>query len=285
MEAKTETESKSEFTCLRCGYSTNYKSAMKRHLTKKKPCSPKIRDISIEDTLKQVLDEELNDYKIAEITRLINKHNDFDCLFCGKKFTLKSNTKRHMKDSCSHNPLKNELSNVDISKTKSGISITNNIYKVGTNDEIESHLYGKISHLSDKIKKLRFDNDFVDDFKNMLINKLNIPENITLNLDEVINAYLLNIISDLNVFLKEIINDDDEKIIKSIIKLHNYVQSYYNNDTIMPENVINERQITTLSTNNNINYEEVKTILYESEQQIIDKVNELIDKILYIQNF
>jgi hypothetical protein len=41
MEAKTKTE----FTCLRCGYSTTYKSVMKRHLTKKKLCNTKINDI------------------------------------------------------------------------------------------------------------------------------------------------------------------------------------------------------------------------------------------------
>ena len=51
---------------------------------------------SIENTFKQVLGEEFNDYKIKEINKTIDKHNDLACAFCGKIFTLKTNTKRHM---------------------------------------------------------------------------------------------------------------------------------------------------------------------------------------------
>lgn len=100
------------FICKRCGYSSEHKSNLKRHLLKKTLCEATNEDIAI--------DELLTDFD--------KKYNEktYDCELCGKKFNSRSNKSKH-KESCKNSntniiielqnkveSLSNEASTVDI---------------------------------------------------------------------------------------------------------------------------------------------------------------------------
>lgn len=69
--------------CKRCGYETNMKYMLKRHLQRKNPCNPSLEDIA-RDILIQELDEETTD-------------KSHKCKHCNKMFTAASNMYRHQK--------------------------------------------------------------------------------------------------------------------------------------------------------------------------------------------
>jgi hypothetical protein len=76
-----------EFECKRCGYTTNYKHSLIRHLKKQKAC-----EIKSENICRDIL-----------ISQLSNKDNDQDservtykCLYCERKFRHKSSKSYHM---------------------------------------------------------------------------------------------------------------------------------------------------------------------------------------------
>ena len=75
------------FICKRCGYESEHKSNLKRHLMKKNACDPLIENISIENLLSDF------DKKYNLIT--------YDCNLCGKKFNSRSNKSKH-KESCKY---------------------------------------------------------------------------------------------------------------------------------------------------------------------------------------
>jgi len=74
-----------EFVCKRCGYSSEHKSNLKRHLLKKIHCEPIIEDSSIE-------------LLISEFDKKYN-NKTYNCELCGKKFNSRSNKCKH-KDTC-----------------------------------------------------------------------------------------------------------------------------------------------------------------------------------------
>lgn len=69
------------YTCRRCGYKTEHKSNLKRHLQKQTPCFHILENIPVE-TLLLSLDKQYND--TAHV-----------CQECGKKFNTKSSMYRH----------------------------------------------------------------------------------------------------------------------------------------------------------------------------------------------
>jgi len=70
-----------ELTCKRCGYTTNQKGHLIRHLNNKKQCSVLLQDIPCAE----LIDE------------LGKKYNEktYDCEFCGKRFNSRSNKSHH----------------------------------------------------------------------------------------------------------------------------------------------------------------------------------------------
>ena len=70
-----------ELTCKRCGYTTNQKGHLIRHLNNKKQCSVLLQDIPCAE----LIDE------------LGKKYNEktHDCEFCGKRFNSRSNKSHH----------------------------------------------------------------------------------------------------------------------------------------------------------------------------------------------
>jgi hypothetical protein len=105
-------------TCERCGYETQRKSDLKKHLRKKMECSPVFSSIS----------------PIEIIAKLDKKYEDgietFDCIHCLKKFNIKSNLSRHL-NICKSKP------NSDIEMLK--IEVKN------LKEKLQEHKYSKIN--------------------------------------------------------------------------------------------------------------------------------------------
>lgn len=74
----------SVFTCRRCGFSTEYKHVLLRHLERKKTCIPKPNcDVSVDVLLQEVRKKESS--------------KSFACAHCDKQFSCVSNKYRHQK--------------------------------------------------------------------------------------------------------------------------------------------------------------------------------------------
>jgi len=52
-----------EYTCKRCGYTTNIKSNLKKHFNKKKECEAKLSNVSIESLKSEVTSDKVTDEK------------------------------------------------------------------------------------------------------------------------------------------------------------------------------------------------------------------------------
>lgn len=72
------------FKCERCGYSSDHKHNLIRHLKGKKECKPLLSNKSIDDLIHQASLKEFNE-------------NTFDCEYCYKKFNSRSSMYRHVK--------------------------------------------------------------------------------------------------------------------------------------------------------------------------------------------
>lgn len=73
-----------QYICKRCGYTTDVKQNMQKHLNRKKKCTSVYEDI---DT--NILLEELNTKQMADTT--------YDCPYCARKFNDRSNMCKHAK--------------------------------------------------------------------------------------------------------------------------------------------------------------------------------------------
>ena len=84
------------YICNICNYTTDDKSRYHRHQKRKNPCKPPL--------LEMVTKSELAPYGsfsgsfCSEIAPFSEK--SFDCMYCGKVFSKKSNLKRHMVSNC-----------------------------------------------------------------------------------------------------------------------------------------------------------------------------------------
>ena len=67
-----------KYKCLRCGYKTDYRSHIKRHLKRKRICLPKLEDIDVIELYENLENNDLTDehYLIFDI----NQDNEIDIL-------------------------------------------------------------------------------------------------------------------------------------------------------------------------------------------------------------
>lgn len=76
-----------QYTCDRCGYSSDCLSNLRRHLKRKRACEPKLSDVPFEDVCKKYLAPPRN--------------KDIECEHCGKKYTSRQGVYLHHKrDQC-----------------------------------------------------------------------------------------------------------------------------------------------------------------------------------------
>ena len=90
------------YKCKRCGFTSDQKNGLRRHLNKKTLCKPLIMDIEV-DTLKYDLEEKcviltpfeskLNPTKSNQF----NSKSKYTCSYCSKSYSTSSNMCKHMK--------------------------------------------------------------------------------------------------------------------------------------------------------------------------------------------
>lgn len=67
------------YNCLRCGYETSFKNDLRKHYKRKKICKAMVKNISIDECLKEIEPKKPN------------------CEYCGKIYSRKSSLNRHQK--------------------------------------------------------------------------------------------------------------------------------------------------------------------------------------------
>ena len=92
------------YTCFRCGYHSDYKKNLVRHLSRKKICFPKLESITIEDVkIRNELEES------SEIPHFPTSFRNspqkstqeiFHCEYCKREFNRIDSLKRHIEKSC-----------------------------------------------------------------------------------------------------------------------------------------------------------------------------------------
>lgn len=78
------------FKCKRCGYETDHKNNLTRHLKRKKDCDKVVEDVKKEDLLLEVSKREYNE-------------KTYDCCYCDKRFNTRQSKSRHLL-TCKKNP-------------------------------------------------------------------------------------------------------------------------------------------------------------------------------------
>lgn len=71
-----------EFTCKRCGYETMLRANMKKHLSRKYPCTTSLSNISPKKLLNELLK--------------VNEASNYECAYCTKRFTSMYSQRRHI---------------------------------------------------------------------------------------------------------------------------------------------------------------------------------------------
>ena len=86
-----------KYDCLRCGYSTKFKSSIQNHFKRKNICNPIREDISIEDMCK-LYNFDTSTFSTHTTTFLNESSNtDFICKHCNKNLSRIDSLTRHMK--------------------------------------------------------------------------------------------------------------------------------------------------------------------------------------------
>jgi len=128
-----------KYTCSRCGYNSENATAVKRHIVKKKKCSPDLNDI---------------------IPSIIEENLTVECEHCHKNFHNSSNLKRHQKTTCKQKVeiLEKQLHEahnriLELEKSKSTvINIQQNFIINGYKDTSFNHLKDK--HYKNAINRM-----------------------------------------------------------------------------------------------------------------------------------
>lgn len=102
-----------KFTCERCGFETEYKCSLIKHLERKKSCNSSLSNISREDLIKKLKEKKRNDVT-------------YDCRFCSAQFNHYANCQRHQQTCKEKNDEIMQL-RLEIKELKNSINITNNI--------------------------------------------------------------------------------------------------------------------------------------------------------------
>ena len=115
------------YKCSRCGYSTNHKMTMRRHLTRKNICKPILDDINIQKVFeKYFVNEKIECKHNVNIMSTKCKHNvnilstlckqnvnilstlsKEHCRYCNKEFNTRQSRWRHEKKTCKEKNKKN----------------------------------------------------------------------------------------------------------------------------------------------------------------------------------
>ena len=97
-----------EYKCYRCGYETNRKDNIIRHLSRKKICKAKLEDITL-DEVKLMNSIELIPSKSPNLVQnnfgIVQNNSNKSlkknkCEYCEREFNNKSNLNKHLKRSC-----------------------------------------------------------------------------------------------------------------------------------------------------------------------------------------
>lgn len=139
-----------DFTCRRCGYTTNTKYCLISHLQRKKTCSMLVEDVSVDSLLHELMNK--------------NKDRLHVCTTCGQRFTARQNMYRH-RTKCTGQNSKQDIKTVvrevlqEMSSSSSMASMEtnngtiNNTINNGTvnNTHIHVHAFGKedVNYLKD----------------------------------------------------------------------------------------------------------------------------------------
>lgn len=106
-----------KFNCERCGFQSKFRSNFIRHLKRKYPCKPILKDISIQD-LKQKYNikesNQMDDYVIIQKNH-IDSINQSKCITINKN---KNNNKNNNTNSINQNKLQSNLSNLSTNDSK-----------------------------------------------------------------------------------------------------------------------------------------------------------------------
>jgi len=113
-----------KYKCLRCGYETELKTGLKRHLRRKFKCSADLNNISVESVYNHYYPNEIKDGKKMQKKSNQNEpfvsqnkpkvshqepktesegDSEFECEFCGKNFAHRQSLHRHVKKRCKKN--------------------------------------------------------------------------------------------------------------------------------------------------------------------------------------
>lgn len=123
------------YICLRCNYSTNRKSNFINHLSRKKICSPEIKDVSVKNILKN--------YKIQLKESENENKGRFLCPGCNRKFNKKNNLESHKKICLKFHDYQNDKYTEEIKKQ--------NDFLIGKVEE----MLNKMNMMEEELKKIK----------------------------------------------------------------------------------------------------------------------------------
>jgi hypothetical protein len=127
-----------KFICPRCGYETEKKHSLKRHFQRKRVCEPINSNILIDDAYISFFGNNLNDLYASHVQSALSNLDSNICLFCSKEFANKASAKRHMKDNCINNPLKNPNNKIEYEKIDGKLIININNIDNSTQNNIQN---------------------------------------------------------------------------------------------------------------------------------------------------
>jgi hypothetical protein len=96
------------YICPRCGYKTDRKAYLKRHLQRKRICPTTLRNICINEIYIAHFGDDLTELYAKQVQTAICNISENKCEFCGKTFSRKASVKRHIETTCLKNSLFNQ---------------------------------------------------------------------------------------------------------------------------------------------------------------------------------
>ena len=159
------------YTCMRCGYMTNYKTHFKKHLNSKVPCQPNLSDVTMND-LKKDFEEPSSKM--------------FECDICHKCYTTKETLRVHKKK-CIDNNIQSHIpyiNNTYNNNTYNNINLNIQIHANTPIANIREFLNENLDYVTDdfilKCAK-RMDKGLVEFIKTIRFNPEH-PENMNVKL-------------------------------------------------------------------------------------------------------
>lgn len=155
------------YNCPRCGYSTNQKSNIRAHYNRKKICNPILKDIGLD-----------------ECKKTLDRIKDNICEHCNKKFSKKSNLRRHQ-DKCKDKyieELKAEI--IRLKQTQGSNNTINSHNKIIVNNYDNTEI-NKIKDKLDDIKILKDNVDTIVEYIKCVHFNRDLPENHNVYIENV----------------------------------------------------------------------------------------------------